>query len=144
MGVYSDMEDSEIYDLVRDLETVGLACVLSMYGVEDVRETTTATESKNGTRSFLDEQTLIPYKSHSNGYVRRTPGTIHRSRRYNSFYPINKRIEQTFVQEAFEFAGVKVTRREFTKNSCLFITNEEDRLRLIAKNIKKTRDKLPF
>lgn len=138
------MEDSEIYDLVKDLETVGLACVLSVYGVEDVTETTTATEVKNGTRSFLDEKTLIPYKSYSNGYVRRTPWTIKRDLRFNSFYPINKRIKQTFVQEAFPFAEVNVIRKEFTKDSCLLIVNEEDRLRLIAENIKKTRNKKKF
>lgn len=136
------MKDKDIYDLVLDLETIGLACPLSMYGVEDVIETTTKAEIKNGTRSFLDEKTLIPYKSYSNGYVKRTPNTIRCDSRYNSFYPINKRIKQIFVQEAFSFAGANVIRREFTKGSCLFIVNEEDRLRLIVQNINKTRNKI--
>lgn len=134
--VYSNMEDKEIYDLVQDLEAVGLSCPLSMYGVEDVIETTTKREMKAGTRSFLDEQTGVPYKSHSNGYVRRRlPQTTYK--RVNSFWPLNLRRVAIFKAEGGGF-------RERIYMSYLMVEEEEKRLGMIARNIKIVRSKLPF
>ena len=86
------MDELGIKELLADLESVGLACPFSLYGVEDVMETTTEREKKNGTRSFLDTTNKIPYKSYSNGYIRRRPRQSNGNNRHNSFYPLNPTI----------------------------------------------------
>ena len=141
------MEDKEIYDLVQDLETIGLACPLSMYGVEDVIETTTKREMKNGTRSFLDTTNKIPYKSYSNGYIRRRPGPNFGNNRSNSFYPLNPTIRVCDLVEKLGGTkeGFKVQRESFkvisNRKVLLLFTNEEDQLRALVKSIKTRRVK---
>ena len=143
--VYSNMEDNEIYDLVQDLETIGLACPLSMYGVEDVIETTTKRETKNGTRSFLDTTNKIPYKSYSNGYIRRRPRPTQYNNRYNSFYPLNPTIRVCDLVENLGGTkkGFKIQQESFkvisNRKVLLLFTNEEDQLKALAKSIKTRR-----
>jgi len=143
--VYSNMEDNEIYDLVQDLESIGLACPLSMYGVEDVIETTTKREMKNGTRSFLDTTNKIPYKSYSNGYIRRRPRQSNGNNRHNSFYPLNPTIRVCNLVENLGGTkkGFKVKQKTFkvisNRKVLLLFTNEEDQLRALVKSIKTRR-----
>ena len=134
------MEDLEIKELITDLESVGLACPFSLYGVEAVMETTTSREAKNGTRSFLDEKTGISYKSYSCGYVRRrkkeTP-----YKRANSYWPLNLRKKTVFKAEQTwrHSDGHTYTIKSRIYKSYLLVLNEEERLKMIAKNIKGRR-----
>ena len=143
--VYSNMEELEIKELLADLETIGLACPLSMYGVENVIETTTKREMKNGTRSFLDTTNKIPYKSYSNGYIRRRPRQSNGNNRHNSFYPLNPTIRVCDLVENLGGTkkGFKVQEESFkvisNRKVLLLFTNEEDQLRALAKSIKTRR-----
>ena len=147
MGVYSNMEDLEIKELITDLESVGLACPFSLYGVEDVMETTTEREKKNGTRSFLDMVNKIPYKSYSNGYIRRRPRQSNGDNRYNSFYPLNPTIRVCDLVENLGGTkkGFKVQQESFKviskRKVLLLFTNEEEQMRALAKSIKTRRGK---
>lgn len=139
------MEDKEIYDLVQDLETIGLACPLSMYGVEDVIETTTKREIKNGTRSFLDMTNKIPYKSYSNGYIRRRPRQSNGNNSHNSFYPLNPTIRVCDLVENLGGTkkGFRVQQESFRviskRKVLLLFTNVEEQMRSLAKAIQTRR-----
>jgi hypothetical protein len=141
------MKDKEIYDLIQDLESVGLACPFSLYGVEDVVETTTKMETKNGTRSFLDTINKIPYKSYSNGYIRRRPRPTQYNNRHNSFYPLNPTIRVCDLVENLGGTkkGFKVQQESFKviskRKVLLLFTSEEDQMRALAKSIKNRRGK---
>lgn len=139
------MEELEIKELLTDLESGGLACPLSFYGVEDVIETTTKREIKNGTRSFLDTINKIPYKSYSNGYIRRRPRQSNGNNRHNSFYPLNPTIRVCNLVENLGGTkkGFKVKQKTFkvisNRKVLLLFTNEEDQLRALVKSIKTRR-----
>ena len=140
MGVYSNMEDLEIKELITDLETIGLVCPLSSYGVEDVMETTTSREAKNGTRSFLDEKTGISYKSYSCGYVRRRKKETSYWRA-NSYWPLNLRKKTVFkAEQSWRHSDGNIyTIKSRTYKSYLLVLNGEERLKMIAENIKGRR-----
>jgi hypothetical protein len=134
------MEDLKIKELLADLESIGLVCPLSSYGVEDVTETTTSREAKNGTRSFLDEKTGISYKSYSCGYVRRRKKETSYWRA-NSYWPLNPRKKTVFIAEQTLvcYDGNTYTIKSRTYKSYLLVLNEEERLKMIAENIKGRR-----
>ena len=140
------MKELEIKELLADLESIGLACPFSLYGVEDVIETTTKREIKNGTRSFLDTTNKIPYKSYSNGYIRRRPRESNGNNRHNSLYPLNPTIRVCDLVENLGGTkkGFKVQEEAFkvisNRKVLLLFTNEEDQMRALAKSIKTRRN----
>jgi hypothetical protein len=111
-------------DYVRSNKASHIKERMTMFENLNLIETTTLLQSKNGTREFRDTITGRSYASYKSGYVRRI------------IYTHNKIRNKTYIDMYF------LNKRYNNSNKAMLVSNEHERLELIYRHIKNTRNKM--
>lgn len=124
------MKQEEIHSLLAEFQSLGLAGPLSSFGPEvaNVIETTNS-RCRKGTRMFYDPETGVRYSSSAAGYVRRYVPTKWWGKDITSKTVLNPtRVEEYSWRE-----------RTYTRRKAILLSEETDRLEIVARGVRNYR-----